>query len=192
MKALAWVSVLLLGSVAAVPAVAFLQEKRDQEQAAKADLPGPIHQRLGELAGTWDVTVRYKLGEKQQEGKAICEAKCILDNRFLQQDYSSRFQGRPFHVLQLLGYDNARKKTIEIMLDNLGTGVLHNEGSISDDGKVITNRGESRDPTTGMPYKLRTVTTIVDHDHFTLEWFRTDQDGKEEPVVSMSHTRKNS
>ena len=82
-------------------------------------------------------------GGKEHEGKATCEAKWILDGRFLQQDYQSRFQGKPFHVVQLLGYDNRRKKTIEIMIDNLSTGLMHNEGSISEDGKVITNVGES-------------------------------------------------
>ena len=45
--------------------------------------------------------------------------------------------------IQLLGYDNARKKTIEIMMDNWSTSVMHNEGSISQDGRVITNIGES-------------------------------------------------
>jgi Protein of unknown function (DUF1579) len=78
------------------------------------------------------------------------------------------------------------------MMDTLSTGVLHNEGSISEDGKVITNLGESLDPATGKPYKLRTVTTILDRDHFTLEWFRPDDGGKENRVVSMSHTRKKS
>jgi hypothetical protein len=190
MKALWSVIGFFAGGMLALPAVALLSQDREQPKAVKPDLPGPVHQRLGELAGSWDVKIQYKVGDKEHQGTASCDAKCILDGRFLQQDYNSLFQGRPFHVLQLLGYDNARKKTIEIMLDNLGTGVLHNEGSISDDGKVVTNFGESRDPATGQPYKLRTVTTIVDHDHFTLEWFRTDHGGKEESVVSMTHARK--
>jgi len=182
---------IVVGAVVA-PAVVRSQEGGDKAGAMKADVPGPIHQRLDDLAGTWDVVVRYKMGDKQHEGKATCEAKWILDGRFLQQDYNSQFQGKPFHVVQLLGYDNPRKKTIEIMMDNRSTGVLHNEGSISEDGKVITNSGESLDPMTGRPYKLRTVTTIVDGDHFTLEWFRTDDGGKEDGVVSMSHTRRKS
>ena len=81
-------------------------------------------------------------------------------------------------------------KALEIKLDNLSTGIMHNEGSISEDGKVITNLGKSHDPATGKRYKLRTVTTIVDHDHFTLEWFGTEEGGKESKVVSMAHTRK--
>ena len=129
-----------------LPPAGLAQDDKGQNEGMKQDLPGPVHKRLGELAGTWNVAVRYIIGDKEHEGKATCEAKLILGGRFLQQDYTSRLQGEPFHVLQLLGYDNARKKSIEIMLDNLGTGVLHNEGTVSDDGKVITNLGESLDP----------------------------------------------
>ena len=181
---------LIVSGLLVAPSAGLSQESQNQNRSVKADEPGPVHKRLSDLAGTWDVALLYTLGDKQHAGKATCEAKSILDGRFLQQDYQSRFQGKPFHVLQLLGYDNARKKTVEIMLDNLGTGLLHNEGSISTDGKVISNLGEGHDPLTNKPYKLRTVTTIVDIDHFTLEWFRTNDGGKEEKVVSMAHTRK--
>ena len=103
---------------------------------------------------------------RRTQGEAKCEAKMILGGRFLQQDYTSSIQGQPFLVLQLWGYDNASKKSIEIMMDTMGTGVLHNEGTVSEDGKVITNMGESRDPATGKPYKLRTVATLIDRDNF--------------------------
>jgi hypothetical protein len=181
----AWITPWLI----VLPAVGLAQDDKKQEQAVKADMPGQIHQRLGELAGTWDVATRYVIGDKEHEGKATCEAKMILGGRFLQQDYSSIFQGHPFHVLQLWGYDNARKKSIEIMMDTMGTGVMHNEGTVSDDGKVITNSGESHDPT-GKPYKLRTVTTIVDRDNFVIEWFGTEEGGKEAKTVTLTHKRK--
>jgi hypothetical protein len=190
MKSLASVAAFVVLGLFMAPSVGNAQEERKKSRAANEDVPGPVHHRLDDLAGTWDVVVRYNLGDKEHEGKAKCEARWILDGRFLQQEYKSNFQGKPFEVIQLLGYDSVGKKTIEIKLDNLSTGVMHNEGSISEDGRVITNFGKSRDPATGKPYKLRTVTTIVDHDHFTLEWFGTEDGGKESRVVSMSHTRK--
>jgi Protein of unknown function (DUF1579) len=183
-------AVLIVLSLVAAPAAGYPQEHRKQSPTDNVDVSGPAHDRLGDLAGNWDVVIHYKMGDKEHEGKASCEAKWILDGRFLQQDYKSRFQGKPYEVIQLLGYDSVGKKTIEIKLDNLSTGIMHNEGSISEDGKVITNLGKSLDPATGKPYKLRTVTTIVDHDHFTLEWFGTEEGGKESGVVSMTHTRK--
>jgi hypothetical protein len=181
---------LIAYGLVAAPTLSYSQDRGDQRQTVRADSPGAVHEQLRGLAGTWDVTIQYKIGDKQHEGKATCEAKSIMDGRFLQQDYNSIFQGKPFHVLQLLGYDVPRKKTIEIMLDNLSTGVMHNEGSVSEDGKVITNLGGNLDPLTKKPYKIRTVYTIEGPDQFTLEWFRTEDGGKEEKVVSMAHNRK--
>ena len=184
-----WIS-LIIAALVVAPSPGLSQEGQDRNRSVKADEPGPVHKRLNDLAGTWDVVLLYTLGDKQHTGKATCEAKSILDGRFLRQEYHSRFQGKPYHVVQLLGYDSARKKTIEIKLDNLSTGLMHNEGTISDDGTVITNLGEGFDHSTQKSYTLRTVTTISDHDHFTLEWFRINDGGKAEKVVSMTHTRK--
>ena len=43
---------------------------------------------------------------------------------------------------------------------------------------------------TGKRGKIRTVTTIVDPDHYTLEWFLIGDDGKGQKVVTLSHTRQ--
>jgi hypothetical protein len=166
------------------------QEDSQKKHAVREDLPGPVHKRLTDLAGSWDVTVQYKIGEKFQEGKAKCEATSILGGRFLRQQYNTQFQGNPFTVVQILGYDNSRKKSIEFKIDNMATSAMYNEGTVSDDGKVITNQGEPLEPGSGKPYKLRTVYTIIDDDHFTLEWFHIDDAGKAERVVNMTHTRK--
>jgi hypothetical protein len=166
------------------------QENKPNAAAVPVDAPGHVHKQLDNLAGSWDVEVAYVIGGKENKGKARCEVRWILDGRFLQQEYQSKFMGKPFTVLQLLGYDNQKKKTIEIMMDNLGTGLIHNEGSISKDGKVITNEGESLDHVAGKYTRLRTETTIVDPDHFTLEWFKPGADGREERIVSMTHTRR--
>ncbi len=173
-----------------IPVAGRCQEHKDKPAQHSADGPGPVHKQMESLAGSWDVEVAYVLGGKENKGKARCEARWILDGRFLEQEYKSNFQGKPFTVLQILGYDNQKKKTIELMLDNLSTTVLHNEGTISEDGKVISNEGESLDRASGKTEKLRTVYTIIDQDHFTLEWFRPAEGGKEEKVVSMTHTRR--
>jgi len=174
------------------PVVSLGQESKDRPAKLAPDAPGPVHQRLNEMVGRWDVAIQYKLGKNVQNGKATCDAKLILGGRFLQQDYNSLFQGQPFQVMQILGYDNQKKKVIELMMDTMSTSVLHNEGQVSEDGKVITNTGESLDPRTKKPYKLRTVYTIADHDHFTLEWYRIDEGAADEKVVTLTHARRKS
>jgi hypothetical protein len=185
-----WLHGFMLAAAWLIPALGFCQESKGKPAEIKADLPGPIHKQLDVLAGKWDVEVAYVVGGKENKGKAQCETRWILDGRFLQQDYTSNLMGKPFFVLQLVGYDNHKKKTIEIMMDSLSTGARYNEGSISADGKTITKEGERVDPATGKKLKLRTVTTIIDVDHYTLEWFTRGESGKDEKVVSMTHSRR--
>lgn len=156
----------------------------------KLTQPGEHHKQLEPLAGTWNVAVKFKLGGRDVEAAATCESKWVLGARFLEQDYKAQGPGVQLNVRQYLGYDNQKKKFVEIKMDNMETGVLHNEGTISDDGKVITCVGDRTDPMTGKVNKMRTVTTIIDNDRYTAEWFMTSAEGKEDKIVTMTHTRK--
>jgi hypothetical protein len=152
--------------------------------------PTEQHKQLDVLAGNWDVAITFKFGGQERQGKATCESKWMLDGKHLHQQYQSSMNGRPFTVVQVLGYDANRKKFFELKLDNMDTGVMHNEGTISADGKTLSMRGDRTDPMTGQTGKMRTVTTITDKDHYTLEWYMVAPDGKEEKTVTLVHTRK--
>ena len=189
MKALA--KIILVSTFVLVVALvpSYAQEKREKmAEMMKATQPGERHKQLDILAGGWDVVVRFKYGPgPERQGKASSEAKWILGGRFLQQEYQSE-TGQV--TLQFIGYDNQKRKFFEIKMDNMDTGVLYTEGTISDDGKVITNVGDRTDPMTGDTRKLRTVTTVIDKDHYTVEWFQMGADGKEQKVVTLIHMRK--
>jgi hypothetical protein len=190
MKSISMLRGAALGALLLCPAIGAAQEKKGKPANFVGDGPGKVHQQMEPMVGSWDVDVTYIFGGRENHGKAKCEAKWILDGRFLEQEYKSSIMGQPFTVLQHLGYDNKKKKTIELKMDNMSTAVQHNEGTISEDGKTITNEGESLDPMTGKAVKLRTVYTIVDSDHFKLEWFMVGADGKAEKIVSMTHSRR--
>lgn len=173
-----------------VPSFAQEQSQRDKKMAEmmNATQPSEHHKRLDSLAGSWDVVVRFKYGSgPEREGKASSEAKWILGGRFIQQEYKSE-SGQV--TLQFVGYDNQKKKFFEVKMDNMDTGVLLTEGTVSEDGKVISNAGNRTDPVTGETKRLRTVTTLLDRDHYTVEWFQVDGAGTEQKVVTMIHTRR--
>lgn len=156
----------------------------------KMTQPGDRHKQLEVLAGSWDVVVRFKYGPgPERQGKASAEAKSVLGGRFIQQEYQAE-SGQV--TLQFVGYDNQRKKFFIVKMDNMDTGILHTEGTISDDGKVISTVGDRTDPLTGETRRVRIVTTLSDQDNFTMEWFQAGADGKEQRVVTMIHTRKRS
>ncbi len=163
-----------------------------QEQP-KTDLsaPGEEHKNLDVLAGVWDVIVKFPVAPgKTMEGRSACEAKWVMDGRFLRQEYSSTFAGKPLTVVRYLGFDRYKGKFVELHLESTHTDVMHNEGTISEDGKTITCSGTGIDLATGKEAKVRTVTTILDKDTFTLELNYADFEGKEAKAVTLTHKRK--
>jgi hypothetical protein len=183
-----FVKIILVATVVLAAFVSSYAQDKRMAEMMKNTQPGEHHKQLDVLVGRWEVIAKYKYGSgPERQGKATSEAKWILGGRFVQQEYKSE-SGQL--TLQFIGYDNQKKKFFEVKMDNNDTGVLLTEGTISDDGKVITNTGERTDPLTGATGKLRAVTTIIDKDHYTLEWFMSGANGKEEKVVTLSHTRK--
>jgi hypothetical protein len=162
-----------------------------QEKAPDLSAPGEEHKKLDVLVGTWDVATKFVIAPgKEQEGSATCHAEWIMDGRFLRQDYSSTIAGKPFTVVQYLGFDRLKGKFFELHINCMHTDVMHNEGTISRDGKSITFLGPRIDSATRKEGKVRSVTTFVNKDTFTLEWYFIDADGKEAKVVTLTHKRK--
>ncbi len=157
----------------------------------KTDLgaPGEEHRKLDVLAGAWDVIVKFPVGPgKEMEGKSSCEAKWVMDGRFLRQEYSSTFAGKPLTIVRYLGFDRHKGKFVEVQFESTHTDVMHNEGTISADGKTITCLGRHIDAATGKEVKVRAVTTISDQDTFTLKLFYAQ--GEEAKTITLIHRRK--
>jgi hypothetical protein len=151
--------------------------------------PGEEHRRLDVLAGAWDVTVKFPVGPgKHMEGKSSCEAQWVFDGRFMRQEYTSTFAGKPLTIVRYLGFDRHKGKFVEVQFESTHTDVMHNEGDISSDGKTITCFGTHIDAAAGKEVKVRTVTTIADKDNFTLELFYGE--GEEAKTVTLTHKRK--
>jgi hypothetical protein len=148
--------------------------------------------RLEYFVGKWDVAVKFKLPDgKEGQGKAACEIKSILGGKFLHQEYKSKFMGQDLTVVQILGFDEAKNKFVEFDMHVEGTNAMtmYSEGSLAKDGKTLTLTGDTLDMMTGKPTKMKTVTTMVDADNYTLEWFFPNGDKMEQKVL-LKHTRK--
>jgi hypothetical protein len=162
------------------------------QQKPKSDdlnAPGEEHRKLDALAGAWDVTVKFPAGPgRTMEGKSSCEAKWVMDGRFLRQEYSSIFAGKPLTVVRYLGFDRHKGKFVEVQFESTHTDVMHNEGVSSSDGKTITCRGTHIDAATGKEATVRSVTTLADKDAFTLEMFYIV--GEQTTVITLTHKRK--
>lgn len=159
-----------------------------QEQNPDLNVPGPEHKRLDGLVGHWNVEVRFPIGPGQTgEGQATCEGKWVMDGRFLRLEYSSMFGGKPLTVVRFVGFDRHQDKYVEVQLESTRTDVLHAQGSASADGKTITTRGTHRDPASGQPVDVRSVTTFTDGDSFTLEMRYGE--GDQAKTITLRHQR---
>ncbi len=151
------------------------------------------HKRLEYFVGTWDVAVKYRLPDgKEGGGKSVCKTDWIVNDKFIREAYDSKFMGQPLVVWQMRGFDTTLNKWVEFQLHAEGdqTHTMQLEGPSPKNGEALTMTCDSVDSFTKKPVKLRTVTTIVDKDHYKLEWFMTRQGEKEERSVVLDHTRR--
>lgn len=153
--------------------------------------PGPPHQELAKLEGSWITRSRswVEPGKPPVESTGTCEQKLLLDGHYLQQVYTGDMMGKPFTGISILGYDNHTKKYQSIWIDSMSTGVYFFEGTASKDGRTITQESRYDDPVRG-PSVWRTVTRIKDDDSQEFEMFLTPKGKKEEKMMEMTIIRK--
>jgi hypothetical protein len=158
------------------------------------------HKLLGELAGTWNYTVKMWMNPdpsaKPEEYKGTAVRKSMMDGRFYVLDATGKMKmpgpdGKPkdvtFKGMGLEGYDNVKKKFIGTWMDNMGTAIMMSEGDYDPATKTLTYTGEY-EATPGMKTKIRETVKIVDKDHHTFEWYE-DRGGKEAKTMEINYTR---
>jgi len=159
------------------------------------------HKILGELAGTWNYTVKMWMNPdpnaKPQESKGIAIRKSMMDGRFYILDVTGKMEmpgpdGKKkettFKGMGLEGYDNVKKKFIGTWVDNMGTGIMMSEGDYDPATKTMTYTSEY-EAVPGMKTKIRETVKVVDKNHHTFEWYE-DHGGKEVKTMEINYTRK--
>ncbi len=158
----------------------------------KAATPGPEHQRLESLAGSWAGVVKMWMepGKPPIESTCTTERKWILGGRFLQEEVKGQFMGQPFHGIGLTGYDNLQKKYTGVWVDSMSTAISTSLGTADASGKVLTYTREEIDPLSGKKTKGKDVLHLKGPDQQLLEMFKEGPNGKEIKVMEITFTRK--
>ncbi len=155
--------------------------------------PAEPHKRLEKLEGSWITRSRgwMEPGKPPLESAGTCEQKMILEGHYLRQEYTGDMMGMPFSGINILGFDNHTKKYQSIWVDSMSTAIYFFEGTASRDGRTITQECRYDDPVKG-PSVWRSVTRIKDDDTMEFEMFLTPKGKKEEKMMEMTVTRKES
>lgn len=146
------------------------QERAEMEAKAMAMAqPGPEHNILEQLAGTWNVSMSYWMAPAQPAVSADFQqtSKMILGGRFLQTNTDSDFMGHKFASIGLMGFDRRHNVFTTYGCDTWGTYCVSASGPM--EGNVITMYGEDDDPVLGHTQKYNMICTIIDKDTFKWE-----------------------
>ena len=144
--------------------------------------PGPEHQVLKRLEGTWDTTM--KAGG--MESKGTVTYKMELGGRWLVGSLESDLGGQKFSGKGLDTYDPAKKKYIGYWFDSMSTTPLAMEGTYDADKKTMTMVGEGPGPE-GKPVKWKSVSTMPDDDTIHMSMYVGDS---KEPMFTITYKRK--
>ena len=175
-----YVASLYLVVLGVFPAVGFAQEAPPQPK------PGPEHELLKSLEGTWDAKITMPGETKAMAG--VMTYKMDLGGLWLVSDFRSTSKEFPFEGRGLDSYDPAKKKYQAVWVDSMVTSPMIMEGTYDAATKTLTSTGEA--PMHGQLTKFRNVTKHVDHDHHTFQMFTADKEGKETLSFMIEYTRK--
>lgn len=155
--------------------------------AAQGQTPQPAaeHQKLKEMEGTWDATM--KLGDAESKGTMIW--KMDLGGLWLTSDFQSDFGGQKFSGRGFDGYDPNKKKYVAMWVDSWATSPVISEGTYDQDGKVLTLTGEGPGQD-GKPTKYRMTTEHKDRDTLLWTMYSPGPDGKEVAMLSIQYKRR--
>jgi hypothetical protein len=148
--------------------------------------PGPEHDLLKRLVGSWDATVKFG----PLEGKGVMTYKMELGSLWLTSKFKGEFDGKPFEGRGFDSYDAAKKKYVSVWFDSMVTSPMISEGTFDKEGKVMTLIGHGPPGPDGKPSKVKSVSEMKDNDHIVATMTMLDKDGKEQPMGTMTYKRK--
>ena len=148
--------------------------------------PGPEHERLRKMEGTWDVVLTLP-GNMKAKGTMTCKMEC--GGLWLARDTETKLGGLTFHVKALDGYDPVNKKYVSVQFDSMTTVPMMLEGKMDDKTKTLTQTGEARD-FDGSPEQVKSVLKHIDDDHQSVEVYRVYPDGKEARHLTIEYARR--
>ncbi len=152
---------------------------------AQGAKPGPEHERLKKMEGTWDATI--KMGDS--ESKGVSTYKMDLGGLWLFSQFKGEFGGAPFSGRGVDGYDTSKKKYVGAWVDSMDNGIFAFEGTYDAATKTQTMKGEGKGQD-GKPV-MHTMTTVM-KDPDTMVWTMSapGPDGKNNVMMTITYKRR--
>ena len=145
--------------------------------------PGPEHEMLKKMEGTWDLVM--KAGGMEHKGTTVY--KMELGGLWLHGSMNCDFGGgMSFQGKGMDTYDAKKQKYVSLWFDSMSTTPMTLEGSYDKDKKTLTMIGDGPG-LDGKPAKWKSVSTYPDADTVNFSMFVGD--GKD-PMFTIVYKRK--
>ncbi len=154
--------------------------------------PGKHHEHLNILEGKWKHEVKWWMSpnEKPEISHGTSDIHWIMGKRFVQHMVKGIAMGQPFEGMGMIGYDNAKKEYNSIWIDSMGTGIMKGTGQFDTKEKSLLEKGSFTCPFR-QESKFRSITKIIDDDHFSYVMYGPDMaTGNEYKAMEIIYTRE--
>ena len=175
-------------------------KEMDMAEAMKAwqeaATPGKHHAWLERFVGTWDVEMKMWMepGAAPMSSKGTTETKWLMRGRWIisTTKLAVPMLGKDLESVRILGYDNFRRKFVEVMVDNMNTHMVTSSGNRSKDLTSLVTYGPMNDPMTHEIGKtVKYATRLVDDDTYKVEVYDlVIGEGDESKVLEFALKRR--
>ena len=162
------------------------------KKAEAACTPGAAHKLLEPLVGDWNAEVKFWMAPDAPPTitKGTAKNTWTLKDRFVQQEFSGEFMGKPFRGISFTGYDNVRQKYRSVWIDDMSTTMVTSEGDADPEGKVISFGGDYACALTGEKHKeTKQIYRIISRDKHIFEMHDPTR-GDNSKTMEITYTRK--
>ncbi|KXK56339.1 MAG: DUF1579 family protein [Chlorobi bacterium] len=166
------------------------QEGGEFVEMEAAAMPGPGHEILKQMLGSWDqkMIVTMMPGMPPMEGTGTAENAMILGGRYVEGNGVITAMGMTAKTKMFTGYDNRRSKYFLFAIDELGTYAVTAEGDYDAAKRTWTFHGVEDDGKQTMKFKI--ITQMVNDNEMTSEIVFIMPDGTEHRAVRVESKRR--
>ena len=153
--------------------------------------PGPAHERLKELLGTYDISIKNPMAGSG-ELKSTGTFSWLTEGKWLKFEWSGATMfGRNGSGLWLLGYDNFKERYVGMQVDSMQTCMNTMSGHFDMSGDNLILWGTIDEPATPEQDKyVRYIFRGFGQDAFTFEIHDMMIGESDTKVIEMAFTRK--
>jgi hypothetical protein len=138
---------------------AFSEDPANEAEMMRLGQPGPEHAVLKGWEGSWTGSGTYTpaRGAPPTPFTSTLTSKMTLGGRFLESRGIDDFGGMKMESVAYLGYDNSKKKYVNVMLYDMSTAIGTSEGPYDAATKTFTMTGTESmgDKTRSIKYVMR-------------------------------------